>query len=565
MLDIMKSSIKKLSISILALLLITGCNDDFLDTKIDSNLTKDRVFVSYDYTSQFLVGTYAWLPKGLNRIDDAMLASASDEAEHTWEGSEIQRFNLGSWGPHSNPDDLWSHFYTGIRRVNLFLENVDQVDLKTYELNPLPEMQLEYQQRVGDLARWKYEARVLRAYFYFELLKRHGPVPIITQTLDLDDDFRQFERNSIEECVDFIVSECDAAASELNTYPGRATNDNNAGGRVTKGAALALKSRVLLYAASPLYLAPDDLSDAKPSDPEKWTKAADAAKAVIDLGVYDLEANYSNAFNNFRSKELILAYRYGATNSFERANYSVGYEQARSGTTPSQNLVNAYEMTNGKAITDPDSGYDPQNPYQGRDPRLAQSIIVNNSQWNGRTVELWEGGRDGKGKDQASRTGYYLKKYVVENLDLSLNRTQVHTWALFRLAEIYLNYAEALNEYNPGDPDIAKYVNLVRNRAGMPDLPEGLTQEQMRERIRNERRVELAFEEHRYWDVRRWKVAPEVLGAPLTGMSIQRKDDQAFQYEEILVESRVFSPKMYWYPVPLSEIIKTNWPQNPQW
>jgi flagellar basal body rod protein FlgC len=544
-----------------------GCNEDFLDTKIDSNLTKDRVFVSYDYTSQFVVGTYAWLPQGLNRIDDAMLASASDESEQTWEGSDIQRFNLGSWGVHSNPDDLWRHFYTGIRRVNLLLENIDQVDLETYELNPLPEMQIEYQQRVADLERWKYEMRVLRAYFYFELLKRYGGVPIITKTLTLEDDFESIPRNTIEEVVDFIVSECDEAASKLNTYPGRAANDANALGRMTKGAALAVKSRTLLYAASPLFLAPEDLSDAKPGNAEKWQLAAEAAKAVIDLGtgVYDLEANYSNVFNNHRSKELIIAYRYGATNTFERANYSVGYEQGRSGTTPSQNLVNAYEMTNGKSIDDPDSGYDPQNPYANRDSRLSRTVIVNNSQWNGRTVELWEGGRDGKGKDQASKTGYYLKKYVVENLDLSQNRTQVHTWSLIRLAEIFLNYAEALNEYDPGNPDIAEYVNRVRQRSGMPALPDGLSQDEMRQRIRNERRVELAFEEHRYWDVRRWKIAPEVLGAPLMGMNIKLNEDQTFSYEEALVEERVFTPRMYWYPIPLSEIIKTSWSQNPQW
>lgn len=561
----MKLPKKTISVFVFASLLTISCEDNFLDRQIDSSLTKDRVFVSYDYTSQFLVGTYAWLPQGFNRIDDAMLASASDDAEHTWEGSEIQQFNLGSWGAHSNPDNQWSHFYTGIRRVNLLLENIDQVDLTTYELNPLPDMQLEYQQRLADLERWKYEARFLRAYFYFELLKRYGPVPVITGTLRLNDDFRQFARNSIPECVDFIVAECDAAASNLNVYPGRAANDNNATGRATRGAALALKSRVLLYAASPLYQAPDDLSDSKPGSSETWQKAADAAKEVIDLGVYALEANYSNVFNNFRSKELIIAYRYGNTNTFERANYSVGYEQGKSGTTPSQNLVNAYEMANGKSIDDPDSGYDPQNPYAGRDSRMLKSIIVNNSQWNGRAVELWQGGRDGKGKDQASRTGYYLKKYVVENLDLFQNRTQAHTWALFRLAEIYLNYAEALNEYNPGDPDIAFYVNLVRQRSGMPALPDGLAQDEMRQRIHNERRVELAFEEHRFWDVRRWKTAPAVLGAPLTGMNITRQADQTFLYEESLVESRAFSPRMYWYPIPLGEIIKTDWTQNPAW
>ena len=562
---IMKYKVKSTIILLIASIFFVGCNDGYLDRRIDSRLSKEQVFSSYDYVTQFVVGTYSWLPNGFDRIDGAMLASASDEAEHTWDGSEIQKFNYGSWTPYSNPDDQWNRLFSGIRRVNLLLENIDNVNLDSYKLNPLPDIQAEYNRRVADLKRWKYEMRFLRAYFYFELVKRYGAVPIIEKTLSIEDDFSNITRNSIPECIDFIVAECDSVATILNVYPGREPNDPNASGRITKGAAMALKSRTLLIAASPLFLEPDNLTDQKPSDPIKWKKAADAAKDVIELGVYSLSPTYSGIFNNYGSPELILAYRHGNSNRFERANYPIGYEQGQSGTTPTQNLVNAYEMLNGKSINDPGSGYDPQNPYQNRDPRLLQTVIVNNSQWNGRKVELWTGGRDGKGKDQASKTGYYLKKYVIENLDLLQNRTAAHTWALFRLAEIYLNYAEALNEYDPTNPDIAKYVNLVRNRAGMPNLPDGLTQEQMRERIIHERRVEFAFEEHRFWDVRRWKIAASVLGSPITGMEITRIDDNHFQFQEVPVENRVFMNKMYWYPIPQNELIKTDWDQNPDW
>ncbi|MDX9881384.1 MAG: RagB/SusD family nutrient uptake outer membrane protein [Prolixibacteraceae bacterium] len=572
----MKVKIQVIITALLFATFLSSCNDDFLDRQIDSRLSKDRVFKSYDYVSQFLVGTYAWLPEGFMRIgtvtslssdpvtENAMLASASDEAEHTWEGAAIQKFNNGSWSPYSNPEDQWDFFYTGIRRVNLFLENIDQVNLDDYRLNPLPNQQTEYQNRKTDLKRWKYEARFLRAYFYFELVKRYGGVPVIRETLSLDDDLSLVKRNTIEECISFIVEECDSAAAGLNIFPGRISTDNQASGRATKGAALALKSRVLLYAASPLFLDPLATDSSKPTNQGKWQKAAAAAKAVIDLGAYSLET-YAKAFNNIGSKELILPRRYGSANDIEQANYPIGYEKGKSGTTPSQNLVDSYEMANGKPIHDPESGYDPQNPYGNRDPRLLQTIIVNNSTWNKRPVELWNGGRDGKGKDQASKTGYYLKKYVVENVDLLQDKTAVHTWVLFRLAEIYLNYAEALNEYDPGNPDIAKYVNLVRKRVGMPDLSGGLSQAEMREKIQNERRVELAFEDHRFWDVRRWKIAPETLGAPIMGMDITKLDAEHFQYQKVQVENRVFMPKMYWYPIPQNELIKTDWNQNPGW
>lgn len=544
---------------------MSGCKKDFLDRQLGTLLSDEEVFSSYANTERFLIGTYAWLPGGFERIDGAMLDAATDDAEHTWDGSAIQRFNNGSWSPFSNPEDQWNYFFTGIRKTNLFLENADKVNLDAYRLDPAN--QTEYKNRLGDITRWKAEARFMRAYFYFELVKRYGAVPLLTSTLSLDDDLAGIKRNTLDECMSFIVSECDEAAKGLNIFPGRAANDGNATGRVTKGAALALKSRTLLYAASPLYLQPDNLTGTKPADAAKWEKAAAAAKAVIDLGpgTYTLLGTYSGLYNSIKNSELILAKRYGASNSFERANYSVGYDQGQSGTTPSQNLVDAYEMKTGKLITDPSSDYNPQDPYANRDPRLTQTIIVNNSTWKSRIVECWTGGKDGKGVDRASKTGYYLKKNVAEGVNLITNTTQIHAWPLFRLAEMYLNYAEALNEYSPGNSDIAKYINMIRRRAGIADLPSGLSQDAMRERIHNERRIELAFEEHRFWDVRRWKEGVQYFGAPLKGVEIT-KTGNVFTYVPFTVESRVFEPKMYWYPIPQTELIKSHgWQQNTGW
>jgi hypothetical protein len=551
---------------VLAGLLLTlySCKKDYLDRQIGTLLSEDEVFVSYSYSERFLNDTYAWLPGGFDRIDGAMADAGTDDAEHTREGSTIQRFNNGSWNAFSNPDDQWNFFYAGIRKTNIFLRGVDSVNLDAFRLDPAG--QTEYQNRLGDIKRWKAEAAFLRAYFYFELVKRYGSVPLITRVLSLNEDLTKIQRNSLDECVQFIVTECDKAAADLNIFPGRIANDANASGKATKGAALALKSRMLLYAASPLYLAPDDLSNAKPSDNNKWRAAAQAAKALIDLGpnTYTLVTSYTSLYNSIANTELILARRYTASNGFERASYPVGYEQGQSGTTPSQNLVDAYEMKDGTAF-DWSNPAHAAAPYTNRDDRLGQTILLNNTTWKGRAVEAWTGGRDGRGVDRATKTGYYLKKHVAEDVNLVTNTTKVHAWPLFRLAEIYLNYAEALNEADPTNTDILLYLNKVRTRSKQPALLAGLSQDAMRKKIQQERRIELAFEEHRAWDVRRWKEGVTFLNVPLRGVEITRAANGSFQYEPIIVESRTYEPKMNWFPIPQNELIKSGWKQNTGW
>ena len=209
------------------------------------------------------------------------------------------------------------------------------------------------------------------------------------------------------------------------------------------------------------------------------------------------------------------------------------------------------------------------NLYENRDPRLSMTIATNNSIFKGRPLECWEGGKDGPPIARTSKTGYYLRKYVNENLNLVTNQTSTHSWVIFRLPELYLNYAEALNEIEPGNSDIKTYVDKVRKRSGvnMPGLPTGLSQSQMRERIYNERRVEFAFEDHRLWDARRWMIAPSVLAAPLRGVKILKIYDNQFNYKVTNVESRTFLPKMNFYPIPQNEIYIDDKAlvQNPLW
>ncbi len=551
---------------------LSSCEN--LDRELITDITPQQATKSYDYSLYRVTSLYTDIPAGYLQIDGAMTASATDEAEHTLETSNVQKLNNGSWNAIDNPDNLWANFYRGIRKANQFLISSDSINLDQYKLDPTPSAQTVYKTRLADIQRWKYEARFLRAYFYFELTKRYGGVPIIAQIYSVDDDFQTTKRNTLAECVQYITAECDSAAKNLPvTYS--ATDL----GRATKGAALALKSRVLLYAASDLFNTPSWAAGY--SNPElisltgdrvaRWKAAADAAKAVIDLAGtgYALNTNYRNLFitNSYTLPEIILARRNGAANTFEIANYPIGYDLGNSGTAPSQNLVDAYELTNGTKF-DWNNPAQAANPYANRDPRLGLNIILNNTAYKGRPLEAWAGGRDGKGIVNATKTGYYLKKYVNENQNLLTNTTSVQSWNLIRLAEIYLNYAEALNEAMPGSADAKTYVDRVRARPGvaMPPLPAGLSQAELRERIRNERRVELAFEDHRGWDVRRWMQGPHYLGAPLMGVDITKNADGTFVYKPITVENRVFEPKMYLYPIPQGELnASKGLIQNPGW
>lgn len=541
---------------------LSSCNG-FLDREEDSFIDKTATFDSYNRTKQYLTYTYTLLPDGLNRFSrEAMLASATDDAEFAIESAEIQQFNNGSWNALNNPDDVWNRYYSGISKCCTLLENTDHVNLDISRLDP--DKQVEYANSLKDIRMWRAEARFLRAYFHFELLKRYGPIPIVTSTLSINGNYENTPRPTMKEVVDFIAKECDTAADTLELTPWR--NVNDAFGRATKGAALALKSRLLLYAASPLYVDFGDTNEAnKPTDIAMWKSAADAAKAVIDLNQYELASSYTDLFkNDFQNKEYIFVRRYAANSDFEKSNFPVSFG-GKGGTNPSQNLVDDYEMLDGTPFDWNDPAKAAQ-PFANRDARLEATILMNMAPFKGKKVATYPEGADASPNPNATKTGYYLRKFLNEDVNIQTGGSSSgHVVPLFRLAEIYLNYAEALNECDPTNPDIALYLNKVRNRASLPNVS-ALSQEQMRAVIQHERRVELAFEEHRSWDVRRWKIASSTLGAPLMGVQIERKPLGGYTYMPVKVEQRVFQPKMYWYPIPQSEVLKLKqWKQNNGW
>ena len=541
---------------------LSSCNG-FLDREEDSFIDKTATFDSYNRTKQYLTYAYTLLPDGLNRFSrEAMLASATDDAEFAIESAEIQQFNNGSWNALNNPDDVWNRYYSGISKCCTLLENTDHVNLDISRLDP--DKQVEYANSLKDIRMWRAEARFLRAYFHFELLKRYGPIPIVTSTLSINGNYENTPRPTMKEVVDFIAKECDIAADTLELTPWR--NVNDAFGRATKGAALALKSRLLLYAASPLYVDFGDTNEAnKPTDVALWKSAADAAKAVIDLNQYELASSYADLFkNDFQNKEYIFVRRYAANSDFEKSNFPVSFG-GQGGTNPSQNLVDDYEMLDGTPFDWNDPAKAAQ-PFENRDARLGATILMNMAPFKGKKVATYPEGADASPNPNATKTGYYLRKFLNEDVNIQTGGSSSgHVVPLFRLAEIYLNYAEALNECDPTNPDIALYLNKVRNRASLPNVS-ALSQEQMRAVIQHERRVELAFEEHRSWDVRRWKIASSTLGTPLMGVQIERKPLGGYTYMPVKVEQRVFQPKMYWYPIPQSEVLKLKqWKQNNGW
>lgn len=542
---------------------LCSCND-FLDREEDSFIDKTATFDSYNRTKQYLTYAYSLLPEGLNRFSGgALLGAATDDACFAIESSNIQQFNNGSWNALNNPDNVWDRYFAGIAKCCTLLENSNHINLDISRLDPAK--RVEYENNLKDIRMWRAEAHFLRAYFNFELLKRYGPIPIIKSTLDINKDYSDTPRPTMKEVVEFIANDCDMAADSLELTPWR--NMNDAFGRATKGATLALKSRLLLYAASPLYVDFGDIDEAnKPSDATLWKAAADAAKAVIDLNQYELASAYDDLFkNDFQNKEYIFVRRYPSNSDFEKSNFPVSYG-GKGGTNPSQNLIDDYEMLDGTAF-DWNDPVKAAHPFENRDERLLATVLMNGVLFKGKRVATYPGGADAMPNPNATKTGYYLRKFLNENVNIQTGGgSDGHVVPLFRLAEIYLNYAEALNEYDPTNPDIAVYLNKIRERVSLPDVPSGLTQEQMRTLIHHERRVELAFEEHRFWDVRRWKVASSTLGAPVKGVKITQDDAGNFTYSPVQVEQRVFQPKMYWYPIPQSEVLKLHhWEQNKGW
>lgn len=511
-----------------------------------------------NYANQYLTGIYALLPNGYNRVGGDYLDAASDDAIPSRTSvTEVQKMLTGGITIFDNPDaGAWANAYMGIRRCTDFLNNFSVVPLKSA---------YEKRSRFG-------EARVMRAFFYWELVRRWGGVAIVGDSVKGLEDNVEIPRSSFGRCVDYIVKECDRAIDSLRTDP---VDDINLG-RWSQAGAMALKAQVLLFAASPLYNGNeigDTLNGYPTYDANRWQLAANAAKQVMDLGVYQLETDFRSVFISQRNNEIIFAKLQGRGRSVENQNGPPNFSSAPAlgYTSPTQELVDAYGMANGKPITDPSSGYDANNPYANRDPRFYATILYNGAQWLNTTLETFAGGLSGPGASAGTqtKTGYYACKFMADYATQTQYGDSYHDWIFFRYADILLTYAEALNEFSGPVAEVYTAVEAVRSRAGLNPfaLDAGLTKEQMRDIIRNERRKEFAFEEHRFWDIRRWKIAENVYADPLHGMNIIKNASGSFTYNIIPVIQPVFVPaKDYYYPVPYNEMISnSNMRQNPGW
>ncbi len=524
-------------IPLILAVLVSACKESrFLEFPYyDGPVTEDQFWNLNASARGQLNRGYNFLQEGYNRYSGAMLAAGSDEAVNSNLNSDINIFNNGTWSSLRTLDDSYATNYNGLRQVNLFLENA-------HRANIIP---------LTDVPRLRAEAFFLRAFFHFELWKRYGGVIIANHVFNQNDNL-DLPRNTPEETLAQILKDCDSAAVKLPLSPAQYGAGDK--GRATKASAMALKSRALLYAASPLNNANGDIT--------AWQKAAAAAKELIDTKAHSLLANYADVFNFSTAAynaEVIFATAANLRNDIETNNAPISYNGALGLTNPTQELVDAYEMKNGLPITDPKSGYDAANPYKDRDPRFELSVIYNGSNFKGTPVNTTAGGKDGLGVSvNATKTGYYMRKFLSEaaSWNQTTNATVRRPWVVFRYAEILLNYAEAQNEAAGPDATVYDAVNQVRKRAGLPELPQGLSKDQMRTRIRNERRVELAFEEHRFFDVRRWKTGEKDFAAPVSGMRISNNGTTAV-YERFIVAQRVFSERMYRYPIPQGEINNT--------
>ena len=526
-------------ISILAsCMLLFSCEKNVLDKNPLGEIDEGLVWTDVKLATLYVNKIYAEIPGGINRNMDC--ATDLGDEGHNW--GSTQTWNIGDITQDYAPfQDGWYTCYTQIRAVNNLLVNAGTLKGSAEAIDQL-----------------KGQAYFLRAYFYTQLVNLFGGVPLIDKPQALTDSLL-VARNSYDECVGFISADLDKAVTLLPEQW-----DGADVGRASKGAALALKSRILLSAASPLHN--------QGNSSAKWQAASAAAKAVIDLNVYSLYSDYYKLFHVDNNSEVIFDLQYAfpiRTQGAEYRNNPQGFQGAFGAQRPSQQLVDRYEMSNGKAIEEAGSGYDPDNPYKDRDPRFYQSILYNGAPWRSRILETFADGANGPGQfDQYSTggqmTGYYGRKFITETNPIiyGVDRSN-NNWILIRYAEILLNYAEAqiaLGNFVEG----RKYINMVRTRAGLPDLTTSLAGTDLMDKLRNERTVELSFEEIYFFDVRRWQLAEVLVGEPLNKMDITKTGTNQYTYEVNEMEDREWRPAFYYLPIPLDEINKNpNLQQNP--
>lgn len=544
---------KSAGIIALAFLLFgTGsCKKDFLETT-PTTPSDATIWSSYTNANLFVNDIYSNIPTSFLLFDV--------DPFDNWTDNQFPTFNwvtsLASVAPRnynstSSPvNGWWSNSYAQIRKCNIIMQNAATIPDATDE---------QKNEMIG-------QAKFFRAYWYSWLINFFGGVPVIQVPLDKSSgDTLNYPRSSYEECVAFIQQDLSEAAAALPVqWPG---GDD---GRITKGAALALKSEVELYAS-------------------KWQDCINSCNEIFGLNAYAL-ADYATMFipAGEDNSEVILDVDYdGKTRGHNaeiflspRIDPASGIAAGWGHVQPTQELVDEYEFTDGKPGNDPSHAAD---PYTGRDKRFYESVLYNGSDWRGGkiwtyydpAINVYANNFDINFSHQGTQTGYYFHKYIDPTLTPSetnyygkpINGTNA---VLFRLGEIYLNFAEAQNEISGATPGVYEKINELRARGGIPALPTGLSKDQMRERIRHERRIEMAFEGKRYFDIMRWKIGPEVLNKTLHGMKITGSaGNWKYEVVEAYNGKRVFvAPRDYLFPIPSAAIDqnpKLQGQQNPGW
>ncbi len=547
---------KNLNLLANLLLVIIGtvsCNKNLLDPSNPGAITSNDVWKDAKLTESYINGLYNDVPGW----DYNLYNNISDEARSNYPGHTPNKVVVGDWDETNAPMNNWDSTYTYIRKVNELLHRIDETPLLD-----------ERKESV------KSEAYFLRAMHYFNLVKRYGGVPLITHPQSVDEDL-SVGRNTLEESFSFIETELEKAYEGLP--------DKAPGGKASKWTAKALLGRTLLFKASPLYN-----SD---KNTEFWRQSAEASRAVIESQKYSLHPNLKTLWLTNANQESLFEVQYNMPEKYHGWDALVKplrLANADAGQcSPIQELVDAFPMRNGKRITEAGSGFNPSMPYEGRDDRFYAFIAYNGAKMKGTTsgpplreitLEIYKGGVD-YDADPASViyntiTGYYTVKAVnPENTIYTYGYSSTQPWIEIRYAEVLLNYAEAQNEYlSSPDASVYQAINAVRRRAGITaDISEGsLSKEEMRELIYNERYIELSFENKRYWDLRRWKLAVSRLnGKSATGVIITKNANGSFSYNYQPIDPNppVFQERMYLLPIPLAETTKNPnlLPNNPGW
>ena len=570
---------------------LSSCSD-FLDKQPSNELSEQKVLADWNLFEEFHFDTYNFLRHGALRINNSWLDAATDLAETSFaNGGTRTTFNIGNYygaGGNGELIDTWESRYRGIRKCNWVLSNINAVPK-----NPRNSDE-EHAQYVKI---YTAEARLFRAYFYWEMFLRYGPVPILDEVLSPDEDMitPYAKRPSTKEyVVDFILKELAECEPDLLDYS--TAWANNRAGRVGQPVARALASRIKLYMASPRYAAESGIT---------WQDAADAAKSFIDdyganFGLFAQEnispaENYGNAllFTTYTgSNNETIFFRNDVEINWSNisADTPVG-EGGNGGNCPSQNLIDMYDMADGSSpfarydatgapvyeagsltpAINAASGYTDARMWENRDPRLAATVLYQGVPWgtmrDNSTIDVRPGMADNPvGNANATPTGYYMRKYIPASI-LSSNHggTARRLWTIIRYAEILMNYAEAMNEVNGPCREVYDMLDAVRHRAGIAgsvaDRADLQGKEAMRNFIHKERTVEFAFEEHRSWDVRRWNVAVEALSRPIYGVNVAMDGTVSRK----VAQERNFVERMYLYPIPETEIWKTGIDNNPGW